>query len=190
MSESVQASSEAKVAERLSDDPDHAGPGDQPSYVAQARMLLRVHYATRKLSAAQARSKVQEVSGVGDRQYRARHEARLLRLVAQAVLDLDREDDLHQWGRALEVGADVPQSVTLYWLYLFRDHYFRMETSAYALQFDLATALSQLREDMLPGGGIWPQRSTGTSSSATCGTGSSVTMAPCGLPLPTKAAKS
>jgi len=51
-------------------------------------------------------------------------------------------------GRALEVGADVPQSVALYWLYLFRDHYFRMETSAYALQFDIMTALSQLRDDL------------------------------------------
>jgi hypothetical protein len=111
-------------------------------------MLLRVHYDTRKQSAAQARNKTQEVSGLGERQYRARHESRLLRLVAQAVLELDREDDLHQWGRALEVGADVPQSVALYWLYLFRDHYFRMETSAYALQFDLATALSQLRNGL------------------------------------------
>jgi len=68
-------------------------------------MLLRVHYTTKKLSVAEARIKTQEASGVGDRQYRARHEARLLRLVAQALLDLDREDDLHQWGRALEVGA-------------------------------------------------------------------------------------
>lgn len=137
-----------EAAERLSDDPGHAGPQAQPSYVAQAQMLLRVHYATRKLSAAQARTGTQEVSGVGDRQYRARHEARLLRLVAEAVLDLDREDDFQQWGRALEVGADVPQSVALYWLYLFRDHYFRMETSAYALQTDLMTALSQLRDNM------------------------------------------
>ena len=46
------------------------------------------------------------------------------------------------------VGADVPQSVALYWLYLFRDHYFRLETSAYALQFDLMTALSQLRDGL------------------------------------------
>jgi hypothetical protein len=137
-----------EAAERLGDDPDHAGPEAQPRYVVQAQMLLRVHYTTRKQSAAQARNKTQEVSGVGDRQYRARHEARLLRLVAQAVLELDREDDLRQWGRALEVGADVPQSVALYWLYLFRDHYFRMETSAYALQFDLATAHSQLRDNM------------------------------------------
>lgn len=137
-----------EAAERLTDDPDPAGPPAQPSYVAQAQMLLRVHYDTRKLSAAQARSKTQEASGVGDRQYRARHEARLLRLVAQAMLDLNREDDLHQWGRALEVGADVPQSVALYWLYLFRDHYFRMETSAYALQADLMTAQVQLRDDM------------------------------------------
>jgi hypothetical protein len=137
-----------EAAERLSDEPDPAGPEAQPSYVAQAQMLLRVHYTTRKLSAAQARSRVQEVSGVGDRQYRARHEARLLRLVAQAVLDLDREDDFQQWGRALEVGADVPQSVALYWLELFRDHYFRMETSAYALQADLMTARSQLRDDL------------------------------------------
>jgi hypothetical protein len=111
-------------------------------------MLLRVHYAAKKLTAAQARTKTQEVSGVGDRQYRARHEARLLRLVAQSLLDLNREDDLRQWGRALEVGADVPQSVALYWLYLFRDHYFRMETSAYALQTDLMTTHVQIRSDM------------------------------------------
>ena len=102
-------------------------------------MLFRVHYATKKLTAAEARTKTREASGVGDRQYRARHEGRLLRLVAQGILDLDREDDLHQWGRALEVGAEVPQSVALYWLTLFRDHYFRMETSAYALQTDLMT---------------------------------------------------
>ena len=137
-----------EAAERLSDDSDHPGPPGQPSHVAQAQMLFRVHYATGKLTAAQARLKTQEASGVGDRQYRARHEARLLRLVAQAVLDLDREDDLHQWGRALEVGGDVPQSVALYWLYLFRDHYFRMETSAYALQTDLATARSQLQDGL------------------------------------------
>lgn len=137
-----------EAAERLSDDPEHPGSPRQLSHVAQAQMLLRVHYATKKLTAAEARTKTQEASGVGDRQYRARHEARLLRLVAQAILDLDREDDLHQWGRALEVGSDVPQSVALYWLYLFRDHYFRMETSAYALQTDLATARSQLRDDL------------------------------------------
>lgn len=137
-----------EAAERLEDDPEHPGPVGQSSPVAQAQMLLRVHYATRTLSVAEARIKTQEASGVGDRQYRARHEARLLRLVGQALLDLDREDDLRQWGRALEVGADVPQSVALYWLYLFRDHYFRLETSAYALQFDLETALSQLRDDL------------------------------------------
>jgi hypothetical protein len=137
-----------EAAERLVDDPDHPGPSDQPTAVAQAQMLLRVHYATKALTPAEARTNTQVASGVGDRQYRARHEARLLRLVAQAVLDLDHEDDLRRWGRALEVGADVPQSVALYWLYLFRDHYFRLETSAYALQFDLMTALSQLRDDL------------------------------------------
>jgi hypothetical protein len=137
-----------EATERLTDDPDHPGPPGQPTPVAQAQMLLRVHYATKTLSAAEARTRTQEASGVGDRQYRARHEARLLRLVAQALLDLDREDDLRQWGRALEVGADVPQTVALYWLYLFRDHYFRLETSAYALQADLMTALVQLRDDL------------------------------------------
>ena len=136
---------EAAVA-RLTDDPDHPGP--RPSLVAQAQMLLRVHYHTRELSPAEARTKTQEASGLGDRQYRARHEDRLLRLVAQAVLELDREDDLHRWGRALEVGADVPQTVALYWLNLFRDHYFRLETSAYALQADLMTAHVQLRDDL------------------------------------------
>ncbi len=134
-----------EAAERLADDPDRPGPRDQATPEAQAQMLLRVHYRTRGLSPGEARKATQEASGVGDRQYRARQEARLLRLVAQAVLDLDREDDLHQWGRALEVGADVPQSVALYWLTLFRDHYFRLETSAYALQADLTTALVQLR---------------------------------------------
>jgi hypothetical protein len=137
------------AAERLTDDPAHPGPPSQPTPVAQAQMLLRVHYTTKPLTPAEARAKTQESSGVGDRQYRARHEARLLRLVAQALLDLDREDDLHQWGRALEVGADVPQTVALYWLELFRDHYFRLETSAYALQTDVMTALSQLRDDLV-----------------------------------------
>jgi hypothetical protein len=137
-----------EAGERLVDDPDHPGPKGQPTTVAQAQMLLRVHYATKQLAPAEARTRTQEASGVGDRQYRARHETRLLRLVAQAVLDLDYEDDLRRWGRALEVGADVPQSVALYWLYLFRDHYFRMETSAYALQVDLMTAHSQLRDGM------------------------------------------
>ena len=136
---------EAAVA-RLVDDPDHPGP--RPSLVAQAQMLLRVHYHTRELSSADARTKTQETSGLGNRQYRARHEDRLLRLVAQAVLELDREDDLHRWGRALEVGADVPQTVALYWLNLFRNHYFRMETSAYAMQADLMTAHVQLRDDL------------------------------------------
>jgi hypothetical protein len=132
------------AAQRLTDDQAPAST----DLIAQAQMLLRVHPKTSKLTVAAARTKAQEASGVADRWYRARHEARLLRLVAQSVLDLDREDDLLQWGRALEVGADVPQNVAMYWLYLFRDHYFRMETAAFALQFDLATALSQLRDDM------------------------------------------
>ena len=136
------------AAERLVDDPDAPGPSDRPTLVAQAQMLLRAHYATKELTTAEARTRTQESSGVGDRQYRARHEARLLRLVAQAILELDAEDDLAHWARALEVGADVPQTVAMYWLYLFRDHYFRMETAAYALQVDLMTALSQLRDDM------------------------------------------
>ena len=137
-----------EAAERLSDDPEHPGPSDQPTPVAQAQMLLRVHYATKALSPADARTRTQEASGVGDRQYRARHEARLLRLIAQALLELDREDDLAQWGKALEVGTEVPERVAMYWLYLFRDHYFRLETSAYALQFDLETAVSQSQDDM------------------------------------------
>jgi hypothetical protein len=137
-----------EAAERLADDPVRQGPADVPSLAAQAQMLFRVHYRTRGLTPGEARKATQEACGVGDRQYRARHESRLLRLVAQAVLDLDWEDDLHQWGRALEVGADVPQSVALYWLTLFRDHYFRLETSAYALQADLMTALVQLRGDL------------------------------------------
>lgn len=136
------------ASERLVDDPDAPGPADHPTLIAQAQMLLRVHYATKDLTAADARTRTQENSGVADRQYRARHEARLLRLVAQAILELDAEDDLAHWGRALEVGADVPQTVAMYWLYLFRDHYFRMETAAYALQVDLMTALSQLRDDL------------------------------------------
>ncbi len=137
-----------EATERLTDDHDHPGPPSQPTPIAKAQMLLRVHYATKSLSAAEARTKTREASGVGDRQYRARHEVRLLRLVAQALLGLDREDDLHQWGRALEVGADVPQTVALYWLELFRDHYFRLETSAYALQADLMTAHVQLAGDL------------------------------------------
>jgi hypothetical protein len=137
-----------EAAERLTGDVDRVVPPATASLVAQAQLLLRVHYATANLSSADARAKTQAASGVADRQYRARHEARLLRLVAQSLLDLDREDDLHQWGRALEVGADVPQSVALYWLYLFRDHYFRMETSAYALQADVMTALNQLRDNL------------------------------------------
>jgi hypothetical protein len=137
-----------EATERLSDDPDHPGPKGQKTYVAQAQMLLRVHPITHRLTAAKARERTQESSGVGDRQFRARHEERLLRLVAQEILELDREDDLHQWGRALEVGADAPQSIAFYWLYLFRDHYFRLETSAYALQTDLMTALKQFRDNL------------------------------------------
>jgi hypothetical protein len=136
-----------EAADRLDDDLDRPGPSDPPSPVALAQMLFRVHYATRRMSAADARTYTQEASGVGDRQYRAHPEPRLFRLVAQELLELDREDDLHRWGRALEVGADVPQSVALYWLYLFRDHYFRMETSGYALQVDLTTALKQRQND-------------------------------------------
>lgn len=136
-----------EAAERLEDTGQLSTTG-QLSATAQAQMLFRVHYKTQTLSVAAARTATQEASGVGDRQYRGRHESRLLRLVAQAVLQLDREDDLSQWGRALEAGADVPQTVALYWLELFRDHYFRLETAAYALQFDVTTALSQLRDDM------------------------------------------
>jgi hypothetical protein len=143
-----------EAVERLGEDHDAPGPLGRSSAIAQAQMLFRLHYSTHQLSPADARVKTQESSGVSDRQYRDRHEPRALRLVAQAMLDLDREDDLHQWGRALEVGADVPQSVALYWLQLFRDHYFRMETSAYALQADLMTALSQLR-DGLPSSSLY-----------------------------------
>jgi hypothetical protein len=137
-----------EAAARLEDAADRPGSGSQASPAAQAQMLLRLHYATKHLSVGEARARTQEASGVGDRQYRAVREARLLRLVAQAVLELDHEDDRHQWGRALEVGADVPQTVALYWLDLFRDHYFRLETAAYALQADLLTALSQLRDHL------------------------------------------
>lgn len=137
-----------EAAGRLDEDSEHLGPTGRPSPAAQAQMLLRVHYATRNLSPAEARARTQEASGVGDRQYRGSREAKLLRLVAQALLEIEREDDLHQWSRALEVGADVPQTVALYWLDLFRDHYFRMETSAYALQADVMTALSQLRDGL------------------------------------------
>jgi hypothetical protein len=137
-----------EAATRLDDASQRPGPSELPSPAALAQMLLRVHYATKHLSAAEARTKTQASSGVGDRQYRARHEARLLRLIGQALLELDCEDDLHRRGRALEVGADVPQTAALYWLDLFRDHYFRMETSAYALQADVMTALSQLRDDL------------------------------------------
>jgi hypothetical protein len=137
------------AAERLqADEPPRHTPDEPVATITQALMLFRLHPKTRAKSVAEARIVTQEASGVGDRQYRARHEARLLRLVAQGVLDLDREDDLRQWGRAMEVGADVPHTVALYWLYLFRDHYFRLETSAYALQFDLETALSQLRDEL------------------------------------------
>ena len=136
-----------QAANRL-DDGGQLSPTGQPSAVTQAQMLFRVHYKTQALSVAAARTAAQEASGVGDRQYRARHERRLLRLVAQALLELNREDDLSQWGRALETGADVPQTVALYWLQLFRDHYFRLETAAYALQFDVMTALSQLRDGL------------------------------------------
>jgi hypothetical protein len=138
----------AEAATRLDDAPGHLGATGQPGPAAQAQMLLRLHYATKGLTPGEARTKTQEASGVGDRQYRSTREARLLRLIAQALLELDREDDLHQWGRALEVGADVPQTVALYWLDLFRDHYFRMETSAYALQADLTTAHVQLQGDL------------------------------------------
>ncbi|WP_410669455.1 hypothetical protein [Amycolatopsis sp. cmx-4-68] len=137
-----------EATERLSA-ADHASSGGgQISTPAQAQMLFRVHYKTQQLSVGAARATTQQASGVADRQYRARHEPRLLRLVAQAVLELDRDDDLAQWGKALEAGVDVPQSVALYWLELFRDHYFRLETSAYALQFDAMTALSQLRNGL------------------------------------------
>jgi hypothetical protein len=63
----------------------------QPSYTTQVQMLFRTHTDTDAMSVAEARTEVQECSGVEDRQYRARHEPRLLRLLAQAVLDLERE---------------------------------------------------------------------------------------------------
>src|SRR5262245_45776867 len=53
-----------EAAERLVDDPDHPGPKRQPTAVAQAQMLLRVHYATKTLTPAEARTKTQEASGV------------------------------------------------------------------------------------------------------------------------------
>ena len=136
------------AAERLASDEPPSQPGTPPP-VVQAQYLFRTHYKTQALTSAEARVVTREASGLEDRQYRRRQEPRLLRLIAQAVLELDREDDLHQWGRALEVGAEVPQTVALYWLNLFRDHYFRMETSAFAMQFDYATALSQ-HKDGLP----------------------------------------
>ena len=76
-----------EAVQRLDDDPTRPGPADPPSPAALAQMLFREHYDTRQLSAASARTWAQEKSGVADRQYRAYHEPRLLRLVAQAVLE-------------------------------------------------------------------------------------------------------
>ncbi|WP_157488889.1 hypothetical protein [Pseudofrankia sp. DC12] len=128
-----------EAAERLGDDPEEV----------QAQLLFRVHYRTKKLDPAEARRKAQEESGVEMRQFRGRREERLRRLVAQQILELQRESDLRADVQRMMVGAEVPQSVALYWLSLFRDHYFRMETAGYALQTDLTTALVQ-RRDGLP----------------------------------------
>ncbi|MFL6136710.1 MAG: hypothetical protein ACJ74O_02795 [Frankiaceae bacterium] len=108
-----------------------------------AKMLFGVHYKTSELPPAKARRATQEASGVQDRWFRMKVEPGLRRLVAQQILELDRAEDILGGARTMEVGGDVPHSVALYWLQLFRDHYFRMETTAYALQTDLMTALEQ-----------------------------------------------
>lgn len=118
-----------------------------------ARMLLGLDPDTRHLAPPLARRRAQEASGVQMRQFRQRQERGLLRLVAQQILELQQEEDRLAGARAMMVGADVPQSVALYWLTLFRDHYFRLETSAYALQFDVTTALQKRRDNMTD----WPK---------------------------------
>lgn len=63
---------------------------EQPEHVL-AQLLFRVHPDTSGLHPAQARTHTQKASHVETRQFRARQEPRLCRLVAQAVLELQAE---------------------------------------------------------------------------------------------------
>ena len=114
--------------------------------VVLAQLVFRLHYRTVAVSTAEARRVAQEESGVEERQWRDKTERRALRLVAQSVLEVDRENEFTRWLPAMEAGADAPQTVGMYWLNLFRDHYFRMQAAAYALWVDVETALTQFRE--------------------------------------------
>ncbi|XVQ86493.1 hypothetical protein ACQP2K_03405 [Microbispora siamensis] len=102
----------------------------------------------RDLDPPAARRRAQAASPVEMRQFRKKWEDDLARLVAQQVLQLQADEDRLNAGRLMMVGAEVPQSVGMYWLRVFADHYFRLETSAYALQVDLMTALQKHRDDM------------------------------------------
>jgi hypothetical protein len=110
-----------------------------------ARLLIGAHERTRRVSPAAAREIAQEASGVEMRQFRARREARALRLLADKVIEVDLDEDRHAAAEAMQVGGDVAESVALYWLNLFKDHYFRMSTYAYGLETDLMTAVVQRR---------------------------------------------
>lgn len=60
---------------------------------ALAQRLFRVHPATAHLDPIKARKRTQEARGLTARQFRAREEPRLCRLVAQAILELQAEWD-------------------------------------------------------------------------------------------------
>jgi hypothetical protein len=63
---------------------------ERPEHIA-AQILFRVHPRTQGLTPARARRLAEEARGVGPRQFRAREELRLCRLVAQAILELEAE---------------------------------------------------------------------------------------------------
>jgi hypothetical protein len=113
-----------------------------------AKLLFGADPTTKELAPADARRHAAEAKRVELRQFRGRHEEDLFRLVAQHVLQLQVDEDRLNGARRMMVGASVPQTVGMYWLQLFADHYFRLETSAYALQMDVTTALQRRRHGM------------------------------------------
>lgn len=113
------------------------------------QLMYCLHPDTKDASPGSARLRAADAAHVSESWWRKHQEPQLLALLVDLLAELDHMEDLQGVGRRLAaLSEDVPQNVAMYWLYLFRHHYFRMETSAYALQFDLMTALKKRRDKM------------------------------------------
>jgi hypothetical protein len=107
-----------------------------------ARLLFRADPSTRGLDPPAARRHAQAASGVEMRQFRARWERRLCRLVAGQIMEMQFEADNEAHALHQMVGS-VPQIRAMFWLDLFRDYYLPMETATYGLSRVMRVAIAQ-----------------------------------------------